>query len=255
MTGAWDGREIRFEYLTSPEVEEAIGLGHTTVVFACGAMEQHGPHIALSMDAVHGDALAEAVARRMGGALVAPTIRVGCSEHHMGFAGTITLETDTFRAIVRDYCTSLARHGFERIVILPTHGGNFAPLADLVPELRESAGDSCRVLAATDLFGLMDVWRAVAAEDGLEGGVGGHADVAEGSIMMAVHAERVRPERVEPGRVGPLDAEVTRALFRSGMKAVSSNGILGDPTGMNAELGRRLVDALAARIAGEMSGE
>lgn len=253
MSGGWDDREIRFEGLTSPEIAEALSRGYTTVVFACGAIEQHGPHIALSMDAAHGDALAEAVARRMGGALVAPTIRVGCSEHHMGFAGTITLEPETFRAIVRDYCTSLARHGFERIVILPTHGGNFAPIADLVPELREIVGESCDVVAATDLFGLMEVWTAVAAEEGLEAGVGGHADVAEGSIMMAVHPDRVRPDRVEPGRVGPLDAEVTRALFHSGMKAVSPNGILGDPTGMNAELGQRLIDALAGRIAREMA--
>lgn len=244
----WDGTELHMERMTSPEIGEALAKGWTTAVFACGAVEQHGPHIALSMDASHGTALAEAVARRLGRALVAPTTRVGCSEHHMGFAGSLTLRKSTFHALVEDYVRSLAHHGFTRILILPTHGGNFAPLDEAMPALREAAGAGCRLEAATDLFGLMEVWTGVASEFGLEAGVGGHADVAEGSIMMALHPERVRPERTEPGLTGALSQETTARLFAHGMKAVSPNGILGDPTGMNAALGRRLVDALAEAL-------
>lgn len=241
-------REIRFDHLTSPEVGAALAEGWTTVVFACGATEQHGPHLALSMDASHGTALAEAVARRLGRALVAPTVRVGCSEHHMAFPGTLTLRKETFHAVVEDVVASLGRHGFRRIVVLPTHGGNFAPLADGMASFRAAAPEA-EVLACTDLGVVMEVWTRVAQEfGGLGAGVGGHADVAEGSILLALHPERVRPHRVEPGRVGPLDADVTARLFAHGMKAVSSNGILGDPTGMNAPLGRRLVDALAQRL-------
>ncbi|MEJ2539600.1 MAG: creatininase family protein [Gemmatimonadota bacterium] len=246
-TTLWDRTEIRLEHLTSPEVAEALGAGFDTAVFACGAVEQHGPAIALSMDAEHGTALAHAVARRLGNALVAPTVRVGCSEHHMGFAGTLTLREETFRALVTDVVTSLDRHGFRRVVILPTHGGNFAPLAALAPELDEAC--DARVVAITDLFGVMEVWRREAAADGLGERVGGHADVAEASIMMALHPDRVRPDRAEPGRVGPLDPAVSRRLFQEGMKAVSPNGILGDPTGMSPELGRRLVEALADEVA------
>lgn len=251
MTAAlWDGAELHMERLTSPEVGEALGRGFTTAVFACGAVEQHGPHIALSMDASHGTALAEAVARRLGDALVAPTVRVGCSEHHMGFPGTLSLRKSTFHAVLEDYVRSLAHHGFRRIVILPTHGGNFAPVDEALPALRDAAGAGTVVEAATDLFGLMEVWTRVAEEEfGLGAGVGGHADVAEGSIMMALHPERVRPERVEPGLTGTLSRETTERLFAQGMKAVSRNGILGDPTGMNAALGRRLVEALADRLA------
>lgn len=254
MSVPFDGEEIRFDHLTSPEVGAALGAGWTTAVFACGATEQHGPHLALSMDASHGTALAEAVARRLGRALVAPTVRVGCSEHHMAFSGTLTLRTETFLAVVRDYVTSLARHGFRRVVILPTHGGNFAPLARGLDELR-SAAPGVDVSAFTDLGVVMDVWTRVADEvAGLGRGVGGHADVAEGSILLALHPERVRPDRVEPGRVGPLDPDVTTRLFAHGMAAVSPNGILGDPTGMNADLGRRLVEALAERLAADLGG-
>jgi len=241
------------ERLTSPEIGEALEGGFTTAIFACGAVEQHGPHIALSMDASHGTALAEAVARRLGRALVAPTIRVGCSDHHMGFPGTLTLRKATFHALLEDYVRSLARHGFRRILVLPTHGGNFAPLEEALPALRGAAGEGVEVEGATDLFGLMEVWTRVAAESGLGAGVGGHADVAEGSIMLALHPERVRPERAEPGVTGTLSEETTARLFAHGMKAVSPNGILGDPTGMNAALGRRLVDALADMLADRFS--
>jgi creatinine amidohydrolase len=81
-------RDLLLERLTSPEVRAAIDAGYTTVVVACGAVEQHGPHLPLCMDAEHGAALAEEVARRLGDALVAPPIRIGCSEHHMRFAGS-----------------------------------------------------------------------------------------------------------------------------------------------------------------------
>ena len=55
--------------------------------------------------------------------------------------------------------------------------------------------------------------------------------------------------------MGALDPEVTRALFEGGMAAVSPNGVLGDPTGMNAELGRVLIEELAGAIVAELEGQ
>ena len=69
------------EELTSPEIGALAGTHR--VVFACGATEQHGPHLPLAVDALIGDALAERVARKLGDTLVAPTLRIGCSAHHM----------------------------------------------------------------------------------------------------------------------------------------------------------------------------
>ncbi len=85
------GMRLLLEEMTWPEVEEAIASGYTSVVVAAGAVEQHGPHLPLLVDAARGDRLAIEVAERLGSALVAPTIRVGCSEHHMGFPGTLKL--------------------------------------------------------------------------------------------------------------------------------------------------------------------
>ena len=110
---------ILLEEMTWPEVGDAVASGRTTVVVAVGAVEQHGPHLPLLVDAARGDRLAVEVARRMNGALVGPTIRVGCSEHHMGFPGTLTIRTSTLEAICMDYVVSLDRHGFDRVCFVP----------------------------------------------------------------------------------------------------------------------------------------
>jgi len=55
------------------------------------------------------------VEERLGNALAGPTIRVGCSEHHMDFPGTISLRAETLVEVCRDCCTSLARHGFRSV--------------------------------------------------------------------------------------------------------------------------------------------
>jgi len=107
------------------ETKQALERGVNTIVFAVGSNEQHGPHLPACTDSLIGKALAYKVAKKLGKALQAPTINMGCSEHHMAFPGTISLKLETLTGLIRDYCVSLAKHGFKNIVILPSHGGNF----------------------------------------------------------------------------------------------------------------------------------
>jgi creatinine amidohydrolase len=237
---------LELERMTWPEVRAALDAGCTTVVFACGAVEQHGPHLPLFTDAEHGSELARRVANELGDALVAPTVRVGCSEHHMAFPGTISLEESTFAAVLRDYVRSLARHGFRRICVIPSHGGNFAPLTHALPMLREAAGERAHVAAFTDLQAVIGSWVRLADALGLAERVGGHADIAESSVMLALHPELVRTDVAEAGHVGPLTPELIERLFTQGMRAISPNGILGDARGLSAELGRRCIEELVA---------
>jgi creatinine amidohydrolase len=244
-------REIRLERMTSPEVARALEQGFKTAVVACGAVEQHGPHLAMSMDAEHGDRLALEVARRLGDALVAPTIRVGCSEHHIAFKGTVSLERETFLAVCRDYCSSLARHGFERLYFVPTHGGNFAPLKEGRDALDEAAGAACSVEVYADLMEVIEVWRGIAErETGLGERVGGHADLAETSVMLTLRPDFVREEKAEQGfMASPEDREeVVSRILRDGFAAVTPNGILGDARGATAELGAALIAGLADAV-------
>ena len=238
------------ERMTWPEVKAAIEGGYTTAVVACGAIEQHGPHLPLFVDAEHGSRLAEEVAQRLGKALVAPTIRVGCSEHHMSFAGTITLQTETFEAVCRDYCTSLARHGFRRICFIPSHGGNFGPLSNMLGRLGEAVGPEVKVLAFTNINTFIEIWTRIAeAEVGLGNRVGGHADIAESSVMLALHPQLVRQGEAVAGYGGPLTPELMQRLFAEGIASITPNGILGDARGMSERIGQRCIAELADMLA------
>jgi creatinine amidohydrolase len=242
---------ILLEEMTWPEVGDAIASGRTTIVIAVGAVEQHGPHLPLLVDAVRGDRLAVEVARRLGDALVAPTIRVGCSEHHMGFPGTLTLRRNTLEAICLDYVVSLSRHGFDRICFVPSHGGNFGPLSDMLEDLRAAVGPECRVDAYTDLVGFMEFWRAgiSASEPEFVDRVGGHADIAETSEMLALRPDLVREEKAEAGHVQRFDEALMDRIFRDGFRAVTPNGILGDARGASEEMGEQCISNAADGIA------
>ena len=238
------------EHMSWPEIEAALHAGMTTALVPCGAVEQHGPHLPLFVDAEHGTKLGEEVAQRMGNTLVAPTIRIGCSEHHMAFPGTISLREETFRSVCQDYCTSLARHGFKYICLLPSHGGNFKPLAAMVDELDASVGTQCRVAAFTDLMQVVNVWKhVVQQESGYGARVGGHADIAESSLMLYLHPDLVREEDATAGYLPELTNEVIGRIINEGLRSVTENGILGDARGMSPEIGGKCIAALAEVMA------
>jgi creatinine amidohydrolase len=243
------------EEMTWPEVGEALAAGRTTVVVAVGAVEQHGPHLPLLVDAARGDRLALEVARRLGDAIVAPTIRLGCSEHHMAFPGTISLRRSTLEALCMDCCVSLARHGFRTVCLVPSHGGNFVPIAGMLDDLRRAVAPECDVRAYTDLKGFVDVWvRAVEEVAGKGELVGGHADIAESSEMLVIRPDLVKADRAEAGYVDGVDDALLERLFRDGMRTVTANGILGDARGMSEAIGRRCLELGADVVAAALRG-
>lgn len=227
---------LELDRMSWPEVRDAIAAGHDTVVVAFGATEQHGPHMVLATDALLGDHLARLVAERLD-AFVAPTVRVGCSRHHLAFPGTISIEPATFHALVADIVSAFATGGFRRVILLPTHGGNFAPLADAVAAL--DSPDGVRVIALTDLRVLMAVALVGQDEHGVPLGEGGlHAGEWETSLMLAIHPELVDMERAEPGFTGDLE-EALAGVFDSGVEKLAANGVIGDPARASAQHGRR----------------
>jgi creatinine amidohydrolase len=244
---------IFLEDLTWTEVELAMTRGMTGIVVPLGAVEQHGPHLPLSSDADRAIALALRVAEKLGDSLVAPALRVGCSEFHMAYAGTVSLRPETLEAVCTDYATSLARHGFEDILFLSAHGGNFAPLKEALPRIREAVRQvrpDCRVDAYTDLLELISVARWVVEEETGQGArVGGHADIAETSEMLHLRPEFVHLELAVEGTVGEHDEAELEGIIQRGFEAVTENGILGDARGARADLGEKLLDATARVIA------
>jgi creatinine amidohydrolase len=229
--------------MTRPEVEQAIAAGVDTVVVPFGSTEQHGLHLPLGTDAILGEALGERVARALGNALLAPGIPIGCSKHHMDFAGSLTLRQETFSRVVADLCRSLAHHGFDHIVLIPTHGGNFAPLAKAVETIRpELAG--VNLIAYTDLMGFMnEIFRVGKGRDVTPEKAGAHSGEFETSLMLTVRPDLVAMDVAQPGYVGD-QLRIAPVVFEKGFRAASENGVLGDPSDASADNGKAYLDAL-----------
>lgn len=111
--------------LTWQEVESHLERDRVVIV-PIGATEQHGPAGCLGVDTYVAITLAEDTGRRTG-CLVAPPLWYGDSSHHGGFPGTIALKPDTMVLVVRDVCRSLARHGFDKIILINGHKGSNLP--------------------------------------------------------------------------------------------------------------------------------
>jgi creatinine amidohydrolase len=226
---------LELDKLTWTEVRDELAAGRDTVVMALGATEQHGPHLPLATDALIGDYLAREIADRLD-AFLGPTIRIGCSAHHLAFPGTLSVQESTLGALIADIAQSLARGGFRRLVLLPTHGGNFGPLADALEQLWPVEG--LEIKALTDLGALFAIAQFGANEHGVAPAAGGlHAGEWETSMLLAIHPDLEHPDRRAPGYIGPLEDAAT--LFRQGVDEFSPSGVIGDPTDANAEHGRR----------------
>ena len=236
--------ELRTDRLSWAQTSEAIEAGKTTVFVVAASIEQHGPHLPTDCDAVYGTEMAVRAASHLGDALVAPAIRPGCSQHHMGFSGTITMAPDTLISTVIAYLRSLAAAGFTRIVLTSSHGGNFGPLAEAQLILREVASDLevtlVPILSLNDWIGALrhvpDVRGLVQEVPAFQG------ELIETSIMLFLRPDLVDMERAEVGHLGDFD--VAASFEAGGLKRITANGILGDPRQATAELGSEIMDHL-----------
>jgi creatinine amidohydrolase len=207
---------------TSPAV-----VGASLLVVPVGATEQHGPHLPLSTDTEIAEALAARLAAKIAGVLVAPAVPYGSSGEHQGFAGTLSIGAPATVRVLVELGRS-ATETFPRVLFVCAHGGNAQPLSDAVGQLRAEGRD-------------VRAWTP-----GWSGDL--HAGRLETSLMLAIAPQRVDLAQAQAGNRAPL-AELMPALRAQGVRAVSANGVLGDPAGASADHGRALLDAEQERIA------
>jgi mycofactocin system creatininase family protein len=227
--------EPRLADATWPEVEARVGATPTTLLVPLGATEQHGPHLPIGTDATIAVALAEGAAAEVPGAIVAPALPYGSSGEHQDFAGTLSIGAEATELVLVELARS-ATETFDRVLFVNAHGGNVSPLTAAVRRLREESRD---VRAWSPRFG-----------------GDAHAGRTETSLMLALEAESGRPASTHPerrstavhgelaaaGSTAPL-ADLIEDLRAGGVRAVSENGVLGDPTGASAAEGRALLAA------------
>ncbi|MEM5773553.1 MAG: creatininase family protein [Anaerolineaceae bacterium] len=240
-------REIWMERMTWQEVEQAMADGFDTVLLIAGSIEQHGPHLPLGTDTFLGYAMADYTARKMGNTLVAPVIRPGMSEHHMHFKGTLTLSKETFQAVVRDVVSSLVRHGFKRIAITFSHGGNEAALEELMPQLADKY-PQVDILSMIEEDAFSSSVGSILERDSITPQqMGVHAGEMETSMMLDWEEKLVHQDRLEQGYMGDFgheDPQMVKALSE-GLHMVTKNGVLGDARFASKLRGHDYNDAVA----------
>ena len=241
------------EEMTWPDIEAAIGEGTDTIIIPIASVEQHGLHLPLITDTLIGEAISVGLAVELGNALVAPVIRPGCSDHHLTFAGSLSFSDKLLGDIIESYCFNLKRYGFRNLVLLPCHGGNFDCVARVAARLKiEFDAKGVNVIALTDRDGFLHAFSDPLSSYGFNfDQVGIHAGLGETSMMMALRPDLVREDRFQAGFVGEIDVS---SLLKGGVRAVSENGILGDPRGSTAEMGRKILNHMVTTYADLVRG-
>ncbi len=209
-----------------------LAAAGAVLIVPVGATEQHGPHLPLTTDTDIAVAVAEAAAELDPRLVVAPAVPYGSSGEHEGFAGTLSIGQEATEGLLVELVRS-AVASFDHVVLACAHGGNAAPLARAVDRL--------------DIEGRpVTAWWPRWSGDL-------HAGRTETSLMLAIAPQRVHPDRAEAGDRRPA-AELLPRLRAAGVRAVSPNGVLGDPDGASAEEGRALLAAAAADLASVATG-
>lgn len=231
--------------MTWPAVE--AGLEETgLVVLPTASIEQHGPHLPLSVDTLRAEELGRRIAQRLD-CFVAPTVRPGRSDHHMAFPGTVSLSEETFKSVVRDYCESFVAHGFEDIALFTSHGGNTGAL-DAVARDLDAALDANVFVAGTREGVMKARTEAMTEFDVSPEAAGAHAGAAETAFILQTAPELVRARDGTTGFVGDL----SEASIADGVHTVSENGVLGDPEQASPAQGETLIERTATYLADEI---
>jgi creatinine amidohydrolase len=235
---------VRWEDLAWPDVGSHLGARPNEIgLVPVGATEQHGPHLPTGTDTIIATALCNAASERTG-AVVLPSIPVGCSYGHGAqLPGTLSVSPEELALVVRRSIEWASQSGLSRFVVVNGHFGNQSSLLCATDHLRHERPDLRT--AVVGWWALDPEVLAKVTADGEDV----HANRAETSVMLAIVPELVHVDRMatadDPDRTGAL-------VFRYTATSLSANGVTGRPSEADADLGAwlvaRSVDALVSLI-------
>ncbi len=222
------------------------------VLLTTGAIEQHGPHLPVAVDALMGQVwLSLALARLPKGAscYVAPPITIGKSNEHTGFPGTLMISRETLRSQLLAIARQVHAWGFRSLAVINTHGGNVPVLVPTLREIRALYGLRAGMLQAKSTSGLSEQ----------EATFGIHAGEVETSWILAAAPRLADPAKAvceypaqidDPGEVRPVAAP---ALVAWASRDISKSGVMGDAAAATAEKGERWLNEGATALAAAIS--
>ena len=242
--------------------KKASALTDKIVVVPLGSMEQHGHHLPLLTDSmIGGEIVARAHAELKDEALFLPMLWLGCSPHHLEFAGTVSVSSGVYISMIEQIAESLIGGGFRRILFFNAHAGNSTPTSVAMSNVQLR-----RATELPDLWMLSASWFSLAGGairklEGFEQTKISHACEWETSQIMAIRPDLVGDER--PAARFSLEVEGTGepskffcADFSSGSRVEvarridqsTPTGALGWPELATPEKGERLYDAAAQEL-------
>lgn len=224
------------------------------VMVPLGSCEQHGHHMPLITDTLQVGAIAEAVEKAIPSKVLAlPPLWLGCSHHHLDFAGTVSVNPTTYAAMIKDIVRSILKPGFRRIFFLNGHGGNDSPATHALTELiteDEDADDAYLMFAS---WWVLSRDKLKAETIGMDTPVLSHACEYETSFVMAL-----RPDLVDKSRIGEPQPWLARPWMKqewSGLvkgfrrfHRMTGTGPLGDPKTASADKGKAIQEGVVQQV-------
>lgn len=224
---------------------DALDRERTVVLIPTGSLEQHGPHLPLFTDTLLASGVAAAVEKQLHDrVLLTPALWLGASGHHLAFPGSLSASFEAYEGALLSVVESLIPHGFRIFYVLNGHGGNTEPNGVALRKLK--AWHPNGVFAHRGYFELVpDVFRDV-----MEGPFKEikHACEAEASLMMHLHPELVRKERLRD------DGLAAKGGLRPVLHfdEMTEQGSFGYATLATADKGKRIFDAAVQSICEEI---
>ncbi len=235
------------------EVERARDQG-VAVLVPMGSTEEHGPHTPTG-DFMVVDAVTERVARKTGDVMV-PVIPFSYSEYFRHYPGTITLQVDTMRALLRDTVYCLLDQGFRHVVLFNGHKGNEPILQTLIREFRRERGMLVPSVPATNFGVSSSLKKELYGTEPI-----GHGAEPMGSKQMYLNPKLVNMDLVEdfgtkdflgmrPTGLNGIDFKGHPVMMPINMEDITpASGSLTDPRLASADKGERLIEAVVDGLA------